>query len=133
MNKKKIYYWLLLPVLALMIGACGKSDDEGVLTPDVNVGETVTDFKKTVKYEDTKQFLTDRDAITGMMLNLYGIRWSYWRMVSNDFKNHIFKKSKYGKPILHEVQKNIGKPIHLHIDYDEFKEKFKDKEFYIYE
>lgn len=55
------------------------------------------------------------------------------KMVSNDFKNHIFKKSKYGKPILHEVQKNIGKPIHLHIDYDEFKEKFKDKEFYIYE
>ena len=89
MNKKKIYYWLLLPVLALMIGACGKSDDEGVLTPDVNVGETVTDFKKTVKYEDTKQFLTDRDAITGMMLNLYGIRWSYWRMVSNDFKNGL--------------------------------------------
>ena len=89
MNKKNICYWLLLPVLALLMGACGKSDDEEVFTPDVNVGETVTDFKKTVKYEDTKQFLTDRDAITGMMLNLYGIRWSYWRMVSNDFKNGL--------------------------------------------
>lgn len=55
------------------------------------------------------------------------------KLVSNDFKSHIFSKTKYGKPILHEVQKSVGKNIILHMDYNEFKEKYKNNEFYIYE
>lgn len=38
MNKKKIYYWLLLPVLALMMGACSESNkNEEPAKPDTPV------------------------------------------------------------------------------------------------
>ncbi len=38
MNRKNIYYWLLLPVLALMMGACGESNnDEELSKPDTPV------------------------------------------------------------------------------------------------
>ena len=38
MNRKNIYYWLLLPVLALMMGACGESNnDEELSNPDTPV------------------------------------------------------------------------------------------------
>ncbi len=56
------------------------------------------------------------------------------KMLSTDFKSHFFKKSKnYKKPVLHEIHKSIGKPMFQDMTYDEFKEKYKDNEFYIYE
>lgn len=78
-----------MAILAMVfcISACSKDDD--ILTPDVNMGEVVTDFKKAVRYENTKQFLNDRDALSGLILELQGLRWAYWRMASNDFKNDI--------------------------------------------
>jgi len=57
------------------------------------------------------------------------------KMDSTDFKLHLFYKSKvkYGKPIIHAIRKNIGKPIDLHLTFDEFKEKFSEYKFYNYE
>jgi len=46
MNRKNIYYWLLLPVLALMMGACSKTDEEsdGGKTPEIpNVNVVLTE------------------------------------------------------------------------------------------
>ena len=57
------------------------------------------------------------------------------KMLSTDFKTHLFYKSnnKYGKPIIHMIIRLNGGPIDLHLTYDEFKEKFSDNKFYIYE
>lgn len=56
------------------------------------------------------------------------------KMISNDFKTHLFKKSNnYKKPVLHEIQRNLGRPMVTSMTYDEFKEKYKDNEFFIYE
>lgn len=57
------------------------------------------------------------------------------KMESTDFKLHLFYKSKnkYDKPIIHTIRKNIGKPVDLHLTFDEFKEKFSDNKFYNYE
>lgn len=56
------------------------------------------------------------------------------KMLSNDFKTHLFKKGKnYKKPIVHEIKKTIGKPMFTSMTFDEFREKYKDNEFYIYE
>jgi len=57
------------------------------------------------------------------------------KMESNDFKTHLFYKSKsgYGKPIIHAIRKSVGKPVDLHLTYDEMKEKFGEYKFYIYE
>ena len=57
------------------------------------------------------------------------------KMISNDFKTHLFKRSpkNYQKPVIHIIQKTLGKPVYMNLSYDEFKEKYHDKEFYIYE
>lgn len=54
------------------------------------------------------------------------------KMSSTDFKGHIFKKntSKFGKPIVHNIIKNSGHNIDLHLTYNEFIDKFKDNVFY---
>ena len=53
-------------------------------------------------------------------------------MSSTDFKSHIFylNKEHNGKPIIHEIIRNLGPNLKLHVSYDEFKEKFKDNKFY---
>ena len=126
MNKKKIYYWLLLPVLALMIGACGKSDDEEVFTPDVNVGETVTDFKKAVRYEDTKYFDDDLDALVTYALTLRYFRWTYFKMATNSDTDEPFcadletigdnKNTKYQTMILYNL---IDRVTEMEMEYME--------------
>lgn len=58
------------------------------------------------------------------------------KMVSTDFKSHFFylgKNKSDGRSIIHEVKKNGGSNIILHVSYDDMKEKFKNNEFYIYE
>ena len=56
------------------------------------------------------------------------------KMISNDFKTHFFKKGKNPKkPVIHEIQKSIGRPMFTTMSYDELREKYKDNEFYIYE
>jgi hypothetical protein len=56
------------------------------------------------------------------------------KMESSDFKTHLFYQSKsgFGKPIIHTIRKSIGRPVDLHLTYDEFKEKFGENYFYIY-
>ena len=56
------------------------------------------------------------------------------KMSSTDFKTHLFSLSKnYRKPVLHEIRRSIGKPLFKELTYDEFKEQFKENEFYKYE
>lgn len=57
------------------------------------------------------------------------------KMESEDFKTHLFYKSKngIGKPIIHMVRRSVGRPLDLHLTYDEFKKKFAENKFYIYE
>lgn len=56
------------------------------------------------------------------------------KMESEDFKTHLFYKSKlsYGKPIIHAIRKSFGKPVDLHLTFDEMKDKFGENKFYIY-
>jgi len=56
------------------------------------------------------------------------------KMESTDFKMHLFYKSTngYGKPIIHAVRKSVGRPVDLHLTYDEFKERFGENKFYLY-
>ena len=57
------------------------------------------------------------------------------KMESEDFKTHLFYKSKsgFGKPIIHAVRKSVGRPVDLHLTFDEMKERFGENKFYIYE
>jgi len=56
------------------------------------------------------------------------------KMISSDFKTHLFKKSNnYKRPVLHEIQRSLGRPMITSMTYDEFREKYKDNEFFIYE
>jgi len=76
-----------------------------------------------------KEYFSVKKALTEM------IDGNTVKMSSNDFKSHLFKidKKNYQKPILHEVKKNIGGIIRMTMTYNDFKEKYKDNEFYIYE
>ena len=57
------------------------------------------------------------------------------KMLSSDFKTHLFKRApkNYQKPVTHIIQKTLGKPMYTNMSYDEFKEKYKDNEFFVYE
>ena len=57
------------------------------------------------------------------------------KMSSTDYKCHLFyrSKEKFGKPIIHEIRKNVGKNVKLHLTFDEMKEKFGENKFYIYD
>ena len=57
------------------------------------------------------------------------------KMVSTDFKTHLFKKNnrKGGKPVLHEIHRQLGRPVHMEMDYDDFKTKFGNNEFFVCE
>ena len=81
--------WKLMAMLAIILGFSSCAKEDAASESPIDVGEVVTGYQKSVRYQDTKQFDSDRDAITGMMLDIDGIRWAYWRMVSNDFKNGL--------------------------------------------
>ncbi len=66
-----------------MVIACNKNDDE--LIPDVEVGETVNDFKKAVRYEDSKYFDNDLDALVTYALDIRAVRWLYIYRASKGF------------------------------------------------
>ena len=57
------------------------------------------------------------------------------KMSSTDYKCHLFYKStnNFGKPIIHEIRKNVGKNVKLHLTRDEMIEKFGENKFYIYD
>lgn len=57
------------------------------------------------------------------------------KMSSTDYKCHLFYKStdNFGKPIIHEVIRNAGKNIKLHLTREEMIEKFGENKFYIYD
>jgi hypothetical protein len=86
MNRKNIFYWLLLPVLALIMGACGETDDEDV-TPETQTGEYVKDFKRVKQYGETKQFQDDLDAFATYAIEIQAFRHGWWMLLSNGFVN----------------------------------------------
>lgn len=58
------------------------------------------------------------------------------KMSSTDFKSHLFYKSKNKndtKPIIHEIRRNNGPNVKLHLTFDEMKEKFGENKFYTFE
>ena len=78
----------MLVVMTAMM-ACSSSKDE-VEEPPVPIPETpdvVKDPVKVTLYGDSQQFQTDLDALSALTLDVEAIRWTYWRLVSNDFKN----------------------------------------------
>ena len=53
------------------------------------------------------------------------------KMVTIDFKGNIFTlNKKEGKPIVWTIIKSTGPDIVRYLTFDEFKERFKDNEFY---
>lgn len=84
MNRKIIYYWLLLPVLALMMGACSKTDD---------VEESSeTDFVEVPGIEEDAWVSADNisdDDLTlfiDFMVKIDYMRVQYIKMLSNNFE-----------------------------------------------
>ena len=63
--------------------ACSNNNDE--LVPDVEVGESVKDFKKVVRYEDSKYFDDDLDALVTYALDIRAVRWAYIYRASKGF------------------------------------------------
>ena len=87
-TKTKSLRWLLSLLSAFMLFAgltasCSKSDDEPV--PDVEVGESVKDFQKVVRYEDSKYFDNDLDAFVTYSLDIRAVRWAYIYRASKGF------------------------------------------------
>ena len=74
-------------VAALMtlcfLTACSNNNEE--LVPDVEVGESVKDFKKVVRYEDSKYFNNDLDALVTFALDIRAVRWAYIYRASKGF------------------------------------------------
>ena len=74
-------------VVALMtlcfLTACSNNNEE--LVPDVEVGESVKDFKKVVRYEDSKYFNNDLDALVTFALDIRAVRWAYIYRASKGF------------------------------------------------
>ena len=53
------------------------------------------------------------------------------KMVTTNFKGNVFTPNKKeGKPIVWTVIRSVGNNIVRYLTYDEFKERFKDNEFY---
>lgn len=89
-TKKRMWKMMsAIMTLVIMAGVNVSCSEDDSLEPSVGVGEIVTDFQKSVRYEETKQFQTDMDALTALTFDIEGIRWAWWRMVSNDFKNGL--------------------------------------------
>lgn len=84
MNRKNIYYWLLLPVLALIMGACSKTDD-------VEEGSE-TDFFEVPGIEEDAWVSADNisdDDLTlflDFMVKIDYMRVQYIKMLSNNFE-----------------------------------------------
>ena len=87
MNSKNIYYWLLLPVLALLMGACEDSDNEEGTSGNDTAFEALP-VTSTVTAKDFK--MSDIDALVEMSLKMEGLRVQYAKMMSNGWKDELY-------------------------------------------
>lgn len=89
-TRNRLSRWATLTATALIMlagltASCSKSDDEPV--PDVEVGETVKDFKKVKQYGGTVQFQNDLDALVTYAFDIRAVRFGYLMMASNGLIN----------------------------------------------
>lgn len=90
MNSKKLFGWLLLPALALLMGACEESNDEA----EGGSGEkTETAFEAipTTSTVTAKDFqMSDIDALVELSLKMEGLRVQYAKMMSNGWHGELY-------------------------------------------
>lgn len=72
-------------ILIMGLSACSSGNDEP--EPDLNPGDVVTSFTKVKKYEQTPQFKTDLNAFANLIADAEALRWTYWMLTSNNFKD----------------------------------------------
>ena len=81
--------WTSLMAMAIMmlmgLNACSSGSDEP--EPDLNPGDVATTFTKVKKYDQTSQFKTDLNAFASLIADAEALRWTYWMLTSNNFKD----------------------------------------------
>ena len=78
---------LFLTAMAWMMTSCSSSESSEDMAPESLIGETVPNFQKAVRYENSKQFTNDLDAFATYALDMQALRMAWWRLLSNDFKD----------------------------------------------
>jgi hypothetical protein len=78
---------LFLTAMVWMMTSCSSSESSEDMAPESLIGETVPNFQKAVRYENSKQFTNDLDAFATYALDMQALRMAWWRLLSNDFKD----------------------------------------------
>ena len=92
MKRKSIYYWLL-PVLALLAGACEEGEnEEGGEAASSDYGEEqfgeATPSSSAISAKDFD--MSDIDALVELSLKIEGLRLEYAKMMSNGWRGELF-------------------------------------------
>lgn len=83
----KAKFWAIM-MAVMVIGfatACSSSSDD-TPEPDLKPGDKVTNFKKAVQYDNTKQFQTDLDAFVTYAISIQSLRIYWWALLSKGFE-----------------------------------------------
>lgn len=92
MTKKFIFRWLFVPALALMMGACGETDDEeesggGDIS---NLTEDTFSEAPSSSTVTAKDFvMSDIDALIEVSLKMEGMRLEYTKMMSDNWQGEL--------------------------------------------
>ena len=92
MTKKYIFGWLFVPALALMMGACGETDDEeesggGDIS---NLTEDTFSEAPSSSTVTAKDFvMSDIDALIEVSLKMEGMRLEYTKMMSDNWQGEL--------------------------------------------
>ena len=92
MTKKFIFGWLFVPALALMMGACGETDDEeesggGDIS---NLTEDTFSEAPSSSTVTAKDFvMSDIDALIEVSLKMEGMRLEYTKMMSDNWQGEL--------------------------------------------
>ena len=88
-NRFKTRFFTLLGMLLALTAviSCSESNEGSIEGPPpvVNDGEVATDFKRVVRYEDSKYFDDDLDALVTYALDIRAVRWVYFYRASKGF------------------------------------------------
>lgn len=88
MKKKNISFWLLLPVMALLMGACGESDKDEAPVPDLPSDVPTSVSSPTsldARYSGSSQATHDIRKFTEFVAKITNLRWQIYKNLTGNF------------------------------------------------
>lgn len=87
MKMKKLFYWLILPLMVLTLAACGGDDDVEDVVDTTGVPFESMPTSNTNLVKDFQ--MSDIELLVEMSLKMEGLRLQYFRMMSDDWQGDL--------------------------------------------